>query len=78
VQGGAYANARVEALISHLRDQGVRGVGMSSWGPAVFACAENLDEALWILKKAQNEPQRHAGQLLVVSPDNSGARVSRG
>src|SRR5207248_2034095 len=37
VQGGVYAGPRVEALVSFLRGQGVRGVTQSSWGPAVCA-----------------------------------------
>ena len=36
-QGGIYAHPRTEALVSWLRDRGVKGVGQSSWGPAVFA-----------------------------------------
>lgn len=36
-QGGIYAHPRTEALVSWLRNQGIKGVGQSSWGPAVFA-----------------------------------------
>jgi len=36
-QGGVYANAWIEATVKRLRENGVRGVGQSSWGPAVFA-----------------------------------------
>jgi beta-RFAP synthase len=39
-QGGAYSHPRVASLIAALRREGVRGVGQSSWGPAVFAIAD--------------------------------------
>jgi beta-RFAP synthase len=45
VQGGVYANPQSAAIIQFLRDQGVRGVGQSSWGPAVFAVVGTQTEA---------------------------------
>jgi beta-ribofuranosylaminobenzene 5'-phosphate synthase len=39
-QGGVYSHPRVAELIALLRREGIRGVGQSSWGPAVFAIAE--------------------------------------
>src|SRR5262249_45971846 len=45
VQGGTYADARVEELVAYCRRQGVRGVGQSSWGPAVFAVAADATRA---------------------------------
>jgi beta-ribofuranosylaminobenzene 5'-phosphate synthase len=40
VQGGVYAHPRVAELATTLRQLGIRGVGQSSWGPALFAVAE--------------------------------------
>jgi beta-RFAP synthase len=37
VQGGRYASPLVAELVARLRALGVRSVGQSSWGPAVFA-----------------------------------------
>lgn len=37
VQGGTYSSPRTAELVNFVRRQGVRGVGQSSWGPAVFA-----------------------------------------
>jgi len=45
VQGGVYANPQSAAIIQFLRAQGVRGVGQSSWGPAVFAVVGTEEEA---------------------------------
>ena len=39
-QGAIYSHARVAELIAALRREGLRGVGQSSWGPAVFAVGE--------------------------------------
>jgi len=36
VQGGTFAPGASEALVRHMREWGVAGVGQSSWGPAVY------------------------------------------
>lgn len=38
-QGGIYAHPRVDAIVRKCREMGIKGVGQSSWGPAVFAIA---------------------------------------
>jgi beta-ribofuranosylaminobenzene 5'-phosphate synthase len=35
-QGGIYASARHETMVVAMRDAGLRGVGQSSWGPALY------------------------------------------
>jgi beta-RFAP synthase len=45
-QGGVYASPAVAELVADVRACGVRGVGQSSWGPAVFAVAGDADAAL--------------------------------
>lgn len=45
VQGGTYAGRGVAEVVDFLRRQGVRGVGQSSWGPAVFAVVGDEDQA---------------------------------
>ena len=39
-QEGSYASKRVADLVSFIREQGVKCVGQSSWGPTVFAIGE--------------------------------------
>lgn len=41
IQGGSYNGQAIEQFVRHLRRQGVRGVGQSSWGPTVFAFSES-------------------------------------
>ncbi|WP_164101886.1 GHMP family kinase ATP-binding protein [Candidatus Laterigemmans baculatus] len=45
VQGGPYNGAVIAAWVERLRGLGVRGVGQSSWGPAVFAFCRSHAEA---------------------------------
>ncbi len=35
-QGGIYASPRSESIVAAMRDLGLRGVGQSSWGPALY------------------------------------------
>lgn len=44
-QGGVYAGEIVTSLVEAIRELGVVGVGQSSWGPAVFALAPDIDRA---------------------------------
>jgi beta-RFAP synthase len=45
VQGGPYAGQLASALVAFVRQVGVRGVGQSSWGPAIFAVVEDDAQA---------------------------------
>jgi beta-ribofuranosylaminobenzene 5'-phosphate synthase len=45
VQGGVYASPRVAELVEFVRAQRIRGVGQSSWGPAVFAVVADAERA---------------------------------
>ena len=45
VQGGRFASPRVAGALAWLRDQGITGVGQSSWGPTGFALVPTEAEA---------------------------------
>jgi beta-ribofuranosylaminobenzene 5'-phosphate synthase len=45
VQGGVYASPFIAELVEFVRAQNVRGVGQSSWGPAVFAVVADAERA---------------------------------
>jgi beta-ribofuranosylaminobenzene 5'-phosphate synthase len=75
-QGGPFATPAIEALVQTIRRLGIRGVGQSSWGPAVFAVLE-LDEAAHHFAL---QIQEHVGPnttVLVTEPNHSGARITR-
>lgn len=51
IQGGVYSSPEVTSLIDWLRQQGIQGVGQTSWGPTVFAILPDLDRAEYLRKK---------------------------
>lgn len=77
IQGGPYANARVDELVQHLSELGVKGVGQSSWGPAVFAMAEDAERARWLVRKLVERFEFSSREMPVVAAAHEGARVSQ-
>jgi beta-ribofuranosylaminobenzene 5'-phosphate synthase len=67
IQHGCYAHPRIEQLVKTLRDAGIKGVGQSSWGPAVFAIvpAEQVTELCAWLSRTQDE-------IIVAQASNQG------
>ena len=76
-QGGTYSTPQIRNLVQHLRCQGVRGVGQSSWGPAVFALVENERRALSLAARIQEQLGIAPGDVVVAKPQNRGAEVSQ-
>ncbi len=75
IQDGAYANARVTAIVRALQDQGAAGVGQSSWGPLVFAWAESSCAAEELAALVEGHPALADCDLLVAKPAASGATL---
>lgn len=73
-QGGPYASSSIARLVARLRDDGVRGVGQSSWGPTVFAVQENEEAASHLVENLTCALPAGA-ESLVVRPVNSGAAI---
>ncbi len=73
VQGGAYATLHGAQLVARLRSWGVEGVGQSSWGPTVFALAENADQAHDIADRLRASEAHTAVEVLVSAPRNRAA-----
>lgn len=73
-QGGLYAHPRIAALVETLRSAGVRGVGQSSWGPAVYAVVPQEQAGAlgaWLVGKGECSPD----EAIVTGAANTGARV---
>jgi beta-RFAP synthase len=69
-----YADMTVHKSMELLKNYGFQGVGMSSWGPAVFGFAENIFEAE---KRAEGiKKEELVDKVWVVTGNNSGAIVS--
>src|SRR5262249_14312178 len=78
VQGGPYAGPRVAELVAFVRGQGVRGVGQSSWGPAVFAVVGGEDRAADLAGRIRGRFGLDRGGVVVTQACNHGAVVERG
>ena len=74
-QGGIYAHPRTAALVDLIRKRGVRGVGQSSWGPAVFAIdsEERLGHITVYLRK---QAALSEDEMLICHANNIGVCVS--
>jgi beta-ribofuranosylaminobenzene 5'-phosphate synthase len=75
IQGGIYAGPRVAELVAFLRGQGVRGVGQSSWGPAVFAVVGDEDRATRLALQVQQQFALADRAVFVTRANSTGARV---
>jgi beta-RFAP synthase len=75
-QGDFYAHPRVAELVRVLRaEAGARGVGQSSWGPAVFAVVarqQASELADWLVRRDICRP----GELIITEVANTGAAVA--
>lgn len=74
-QGGVYATAQAAALVDHLTAQGAPA-GQSSWGPTVFAVAEE-GKAHFLRNRLKRTDLAEGCELLVVSGCNTGATVDK-
>jgi beta-RFAP synthase len=72
VQGGTYASAGVAELVGWFRNQGVRGVGQSSWGPTVFAILADEESAADLAGRLQRGFSRPL-RVMVIRARNVGA-----
>jgi beta-RFAP synthase len=75
VQGGTYASPGISDMISFIRRQGVRCVGQSSWGPAVFAVVSDEASAENLARRIRNHLGPGSGEVLITRACNEGATV---
>jgi beta-RFAP synthase len=78
IQGGTYAGPRVAELVSFLRRQGIRGVGQSSWGPAVFAVTADENQAGWLVRLLRARFSFGANDVFIARACNQPASVVEG
>ncbi len=76
VQGGAYNGNAVSSLIDHVRQAGIPAVGQTSWGPCVFAVAEDTDRATALKESVRQKFGNHC-QVQITRADNSGALLNQ-
>jgi beta-RFAP synthase len=78
-QGGRYASPAVAQTLAWIENQGIAGVGQSSWGPTGFAIVADEDRAAALVRAAQSR-SGEAGplQFVVCSGRNRGGDVDLG
>lgn len=74
VQGGVF-NPASAWVIPIFRRIGARGIGQSSWGPAVYAFAEDRKRAAMIEKELREEVKGRA-EVFIAKANNSGVEAS--
>jgi beta-RFAP synthase len=74
-QGGTYASPAVAEVVAFLRREGVRAVGQSSWGPAVFAIVADQDWADDLAARLRRQFGLNAAEALVTRGWNHGAET---
>ncbi len=75
VQGGRYAGERIRELVTFIRHWGVRGVGQSSWGPAVFGIAGHEAEAERLAEQIKHRFSLGAHEVMVTRARNEPANL---
>ncbi|MFZ1425280.1 MAG: hypothetical protein WAS21_00750, partial [Geminicoccaceae bacterium] len=76
-QGGRFTSPAVSEVLAWLEDQGISGVGQSSWGPTGFAILGSTDQAAAVDGELRRVfADRHpALRFLVASARNHGAEI---
>jgi beta-RFAP synthase len=75
VQGGTYCKPRVAEAIRFIRQEGVRGVGQSSWGPLLFAVVGTPEAADHLVQRLRHHLRLAANEAFAVQARNQGATV---
>ncbi len=78
-QGGVYARPESETIVRALRDEGLVGVGQSSWGPALYGFSDApADRKLGLLARIDDRLGFPPGSAFWSRASASGATVERG
>lgn len=73
-QGGTYSTPEIRSLVTYLREQGIRGVGQTSWGPTAFVICPNPSLAHSLTRDLQARAWGDC-DFLTTGPRNVGAKV---
>ncbi len=77
-QGGPFASREIESLVNSVRDLGYPGVGQSSWGPTVFAVAENEESGNELVDRLKSRQDYQTCHYAICPPNNHGMRMETG
>jgi beta-ribofuranosylaminobenzene 5'-phosphate synthase len=72
IQQGPYSSSKGQRIIESLRQNGIPGVGQSSWGPTIFALFPNVEETI----RVQRLMESHFSDMAFTSTSvSSGCEV---
>ncbi len=75
LQGGIFTSPRVADTLAWLHDQGVTGLGQSSWGPTGFAFVPSQEAGEALLAAARGRAKHGALRFTLAQGRNQGASV---
>jgi beta-ribofuranosylaminobenzene 5'-phosphate synthase len=75
LQGGPYVSPGVSDALAWLRDQGVTGLGQSSWGPTGFAFVDSEAEGETLLAGLRNRSGQGRLHFTLARGRNAGATI---
>jgi beta-RFAP synthase len=75
VQGGTYTHPRAAEVVAFVRQQGVAGVGQSSWGPALFAVVGDAERAADLRRRLCERFGLADTEVLLTEACNRGAEI---
>ena len=75
LQGGAYASPRVSDALAWLRNEGVAGLGQSSWGPTGFALTSTQREGEDLLDRLRTQFKHPGLSFALAQGRNEGAKI---
>ncbi len=76
VQGGVYASPPIAEVVEFMRSQQIRGIGQSSWGPAVFAVVADAERADHLAAQLRRRFTLSESAVWTTSACNHGARLN--
>ncbi|MCX5659124.1 MAG: beta-RFAP synthase [Planctomycetota bacterium] len=75
-QGGLFADPSLGEIVAHVRRQGVRGIGQSSWGPSLYAITPDNESAEQLANDIEARFGLSApGEVIVTAADNHGSVI---
>ena len=77
IQNGTYASPRIAELIQFIRQQGIAGVGQSSWGPTVFAVVEDELRGNELTRRIRDAFGLQEHEVMVTRACNQGASINK-
>jgi beta-RFAP synthase len=75
-QGGTFAHPEIEAIVAFLEQEGLHGVGQSSWGPAIYAFTDRPEsERAAIQRRFHERFGTLGGEAFWTTASNHGATI---